>query len=283
MQQGQASRRNDWDGRRGHCNLFCRSFLALQNALGRLAPKSWGVGTAAGHHPTPSSPKQHQHSLGEFELGPRQSTTSSNGTDAGPAFEAAAGCSSLTGELSRPQTGSISHISSAGSLAAATNDANSVASGSSSLPGRHSSTNPAQQQHAGLGVGLGLGFSTQPDDMCSLATQAGSTAHSFTSLASMVTTGHGDVSSDGCGSLIPAGPAPAPAASSEKTGAGMTLSTSPTAAGSSTLSMLSAFRSSDAGGDAASVSTLPLISETGRGACTGWNGCLLSSNRILFA
>jgi hypothetical protein len=76
----------------------------------------------------------------------------------------------------------------------------------------------------------------------------------------MVTTAGptGDASSDGGQSLIPAGPATT-AASDRAIG----LSASPTAAGSSNLSLLSAaYRSSDAG-DATSVSTLPLISEAG--------------------
>lgn len=74
----------------------------------------------------------------------------------------------------------------------------------------------------------------------------------------MMTVGHADASSDGGQSLIPAGPATA--ASDRAVG----LSTSPTAGGTpSNLSLLSAYRSSDAGGDATSVSTLPLISEAG--------------------
>lgn len=158
------------------------------------------------------------------------------------------------GDTSRPQTGgSISHISSTNSLGAAPNDATSVASGSSAHTAARQHQHGAHSHH-------GPGSSTPADDLCSVATQAGSAAHSFTSLASMVTTAGpaGDASSDGGQSLIPAGPATA-AASDKAIG----LSTSPTAGGSSNLSLLSAaYRSSEAG-DATSVSTLPLISEAG--------------------
>lgn len=173
-------------------------------------------------------------------------STSSIGTEAGAASDGTG--PDATGDPSRPQPSSISHISSTGSLGAATNDANSIASGNSQ-PARHASTAQAGVASAGPG-----------DDLCSIATQAGSAAHSFTSLQSMMTT-HGDVSSDGGVSLIPVAPAAAAAASDRAALAG--LSTSPTAGTSSGLSLLSAYRSSDAGGDATSVSTLPLISEAG--------------------
>jgi len=216
----------------------------LQNALGRLAPRSWGMPTHGQHSAgrNGSTPQHHQRvPSGDLEMSARQST-SSIGTEAGAASDGPG--PDVTGDPSRPQPSSIS---STGSLGAAANDANSIASGHSQ-PARHAST--AQTGVAGAAPG---------DDLCSIATQAGSAAHSFTSLHSMMTT-HGDVS-DGGVSLIPVPPAAAAAASDRAALAG--LSTSPTAGTSSAVSLLSAYRSSDAGGDATSVSTLPLISEAG--------------------
>lgn len=91
------------------------------------------------------------------------------------------------------------------------------------------------------------------DDMCSVATQAGSTAHSFTSLYSMMTD-VGDQGSD-AGLSTTSGSAREASANPANAAAG-------TAAGPQSAALLQ-FRGSDAGADEkASVSTLPLISES---------------------
>jgi hypothetical protein len=260
-----------------------------QHALGRLVPQ-WSSGSAA----AADSGRRQAHTAAASAAAAQHPTTARRG---GSDLELSALASSHSsasegllevasdvqlrdgGSASRPLTGtSLSHISSSGSLGAANAanaDASSVASGSISSQQhfRHTLAPPLQGSALSAGQATPSAYSAvSGDDVCSVATQIGSAPHSFSSLQSMVTThgggGVGDALADGGGILAAAATAAAAA------GAGTTAATlgdsrslglpvSPTTGTPSGMSLLSAYRGSDAGGDATSVSTLPLISEAG--------------------
>lgn len=140
-------------------------------------------------------------------------------------------------------------------------------SASSSIAANHenSSSHPSESANPsahGL-VHPGSAPALNTDDMCSVATQAGSRSHSFTSLYSMMTD-QGDQGSDAGFSTTGPGAA-GPGAARE----GSVCARPSAAAGaqgviaSTSQSLVLSYRGSDTGADEkASVSTLPLISET---------------------
>lgn len=173
--------------------------------------------------------------------------------------DAAPGSPSETTKSLRP--GGVSAKSSAGSYAGHNND-NSNASTSA-----NAGSAPLSPSHAAGSSAVDI-----LSDMCSVATQAGSRAHSFTSLYSMMTD-QGDQTLDMVLSAQALGASSPPLAASSRDGSsshsfGHAIATAmtagaPAAASGPQSAGNPSYRGSDTAADEkASVSTLPLISET---------------------
>ncbi|WIA13132.1 hypothetical protein OEZ85_006727 [Tetradesmus obliquus] len=212
----------------------------VQNAL---RWRSWGgeSDTAAPALATrpPSGPGRHRagRSAGsDVELSALPSTTTSSICSDMPVLSSPAATVGSGEQLARSTIGSTKSSTSSAAGAGLANDAGSRGAGPSP-----SSAAGIQQQQQQCTPAIGITGAT--DDACSIVTQAGSTAHSFTSLYSMLAD-QGEAGSETAG--------PSAAAT-----AGIAGSSSGHTGGA-----MSPFRGSDAGGDVGtSVSTLPLISE----------------------
>uniref|UniRef100_A0A383V3A9 Uncharacterized protein n=1 Tax=Tetradesmus obliquus TaxID=3088 RepID=A0A383V3A9_TETOB len=215
----------------------------VQNAL---RWRSWGgeSDTAAPALATrpPSGPGRHRagRSAGsDVELSALPSTTTSSICSDMPVLSSPAATVGSGEQLARSTVGSTKSSTSSAAGAGLANDAGSSGAGPSS-----SSAAGIQQQQQQQQSTPAIGIPGATDDACSIVTQAGSTAHSFTSLYSMLAD-QGEAGSETAGPSAAAATAGIAGSSSGHTGGAM-----------------SPFRGSDAGGDVGtSVSTLPLISE----------------------